>query len=38
MASIVHNANKFAATHLAEHALLCYSLQLLADYAVMHIN
>lgn len=33
MANIVHNANKFATTHLSEHALSCYSLQLLDDYA-----
>ena len=33
MANIVHNANKFATTHLSERALSCYALQLLDDYA-----
>ena len=33
IANIVHNANKFATTHLSEHALSCYSFQLLDEYA-----
>ena len=33
VAGIVHNANKFATTHLSEHALSCYSFQLLDEYA-----
>ena len=33
VAKIIHNANKFAATHLSEHALSCYSFQLLEEYA-----
>jgi len=33
VANIMHNANKFATTHLSEHAISCYSLQLLDEYA-----
>jgi len=33
VANIMHNANKFATTHLSEHSLSCYSLQLLDEYA-----
>ena len=30
---IVHNANHFAKSHLSEHAISCYSMQLLNEYA-----
>lgn len=33
VAAIVRNANKFATTHLSEHAITCYSIQLLDEYA-----
>ena len=33
VASIIHNANQFASTHLSEHAIFCYSFQLLEEYA-----
>ena len=33
VAAIVRNANKFAAAHLTDHGILCYSIQLLDRYA-----
>lgn len=33
VAAIVRNANKFAAAHLTDHGILCYSTQLLDRYA-----
>lgn len=33
VAAIVRNANHFALTHLSDHALTCYSVQLLDEYA-----
>ena len=33
VASIVKNANRFAFTHLSDHALTCYSVQMLDEYA-----
>lgn len=31
--AIVRNANKFATSHLSDHAITCYSVQLLDEYA-----
>ena len=31
--AIVRNANRFAVTHLSDHALTCYSLQMFEEYA-----
>ena len=33
VATIVSNANRFAVTHLSDHALTCYSVQMLDEYA-----
>ena len=33
VAAIVKNANQFAVTHLSDHALTCYSVQMLDEYA-----
>ena len=33
VAAIVRNANKFALTHLSDHAITCYTVQLLDEYA-----
>lgn len=33
VAAIVRNANRFAVTHLSDHALTCYSVQMLDEYA-----
>lgn len=33
VAAIVRNANKFATSHLSDHAITCYSVQLLDEYA-----
>lgn len=33
VATIVKNANRFAITHLSDHALTCYSVQILHEYA-----
>lgn len=31
--AIIRNANKFATSHLSDHAIMCYSVQLLDEYA-----
>ena len=35
MAKVVPNTNHFAATHLSDHALTCYSIRLLHEYAAL---
>ena len=36
--AIIKNANQFAVTHLSAHALTCYSVQMLDEYARLFLN